>query len=106
MQPSINPAITQQTDQQLQASCNVHVPSGEPHDLGCGCHAAMQVLQKEPDVLSHMGGESGIEDSAEYGELSTKCVCVRVMVCVRMHDDAHGVEGHVLSHARARWVNG
>eukprot|EP00955_Chlamydomonas_euryale_P017591 188156-Chlamydomonas_euryale.AAC.1 len=30
------------------------------------------VLQKNPDVLYALGGESNIEDSAEYGELSTK----------------------------------
>ena len=31
-----------------------------------------QVLQKTPEVLYSLGGEADMEDSAEYGELSTK----------------------------------
>ncbi|KAG1672362.1 hypothetical protein FOA52_010980 [Chlamydomonas sp. UWO 241] len=32
----------------------------------------LEVLAKTPDVLYSLGGEGNIEDSAEYGELSTK----------------------------------
>ena len=31
-----------------------------------------QVLRKSPEVLYSLGGEADMEDSAEYGELSTK----------------------------------
>ena len=33
---------------------------------------SLQVLQKNPEVLYSLGGEADMEDSAEYGELSTK----------------------------------